>query len=146
MASKGLTFEDFCNGGDQAPEEPLSANDYKRLPKHLLIQLNNLGKDNKNSSVFAFFSELVAQGVFVTVEASFLMVGHTHEDVDAMFSKVSGAVCHSEIETLHGLMASFWMCEVIHPVPSFIQEVANYKAYSKPFLDKIDGHSTPIAF
>lgn len=60
----------------------------KPLPRHLTLQMDNSMKDNKNQIVMAFCSDLVTRGVFETMVMSFLMVGHTHEDVDA-FSKVA---------------------------------------------------------
>jgi hypothetical protein len=109
--------------------------------------LDNSGKDNKNQTVMAFCSELVSRGVFETVQMSFLMVGHTHEDVDALFSKVSKQVRNKEVATLPALMAEVWECESIHPVPRVIQEVASYKSYLQTFnVKEIEGHSKPVAF
>ena len=39
------------------------------------------------------------------VHLSFLYVGHTHEDIDAAFSKVAEKLRKQEAETLHGLMS-----------------------------------------
>jgi hypothetical protein len=112
------------------------------------LQLDNSGKDNKNQFVMAFSSELVMRGIFETVQMSFLMVGHTHEDVDALFSKVAMGVRHKNIATLLGLMAEVWKCEKSrHPVPRLIQEVAAYKDYLKQFqVKEVEGQSKPCAF
>jgi hypothetical protein len=59
------------------------------LPRHLTLQLDNLPNQNKNQTMIAFGSDLVARGVFETVTFFFLMVGHTHKDIDATFSKVA---------------------------------------------------------
>jgi hypothetical protein len=48
------------------------------------------------------------RGVFETVQMSLLMVGHTHKDIDANFSKVSVRIRHREIATLFGLMVETW--------------------------------------
>ncbi len=53
------------------------------LPENLLLQLDNCAGENKNRYIFAYLSLLVARGVFKTVQLGFLMVGHTHEDIDA---------------------------------------------------------------
>jgi hypothetical protein len=109
--------------------------------------MDNSGKDNKNQMVMAFCSNLVGRGVFETVQLSFLMVGHTHEDVDALFSQVSKQVKHKEVATFQALMAEVWECEAIHPVPRFIQEVASYKEYLQTFnVKEIEGQSRPVAF
>jgi hypothetical protein len=55
------------------------------LPLVLLIQLDNACLDNKKQYVFSFFSLLVYKGVFHEVYINFLIVGHTHEDIDTMY-------------------------------------------------------------
>ncbi|CAM6082151.1 unnamed protein product [Calypogeia fissa] len=120
---------------------------FRPLPRHLTLQMDNSGKDNKNQIVMAFCSNLVGRGVFETVQLSFLMVGHTHEDVDALFSQVSKQVKHKEVATLQALMAEVWECEAIHPVPRFIEEVVSYKEYLQSFnVREIEGQSRPVAF
>ena len=54
----------------------------------LHVQLDNTSKDNKNHTVFGFLAWLVAEGHFMTATISFLPVGHTHEDIDALFGVV----------------------------------------------------------
>lgn len=59
------------------------------LPRNLYVQLDNCTRENKNKFFLGYLEYLVAQRVFDTVEASFLPVGHTHEDVDQLFSRTS---------------------------------------------------------
>ena len=54
----------------------------------LHVQLDNTSKDNKNHTVFGFLAWLVAEEHFVNATVSFLPVGHTHEDIDALFGVV----------------------------------------------------------
>ena len=108
--------------------------------------MDNSAKDNKNQTVMAFLSELVARGVFVTITMSFLMVGHTHEDIDAFFSKVHTKMNGAEIGTFLALMAKTWECEKDNPISFLIQEVAHYSRYVKPFVKDVKGQSAPIAF
>ena len=56
--------------------------------ENLHVQLDNTVKDNKNHTVLGFLAWLVAQGHFHSVTVSFLPVGHTHEDIDALFGVV----------------------------------------------------------
>ena len=58
-----------------------------KLPRVLLLQLDNTTKQNKGRYLFAFLALLVHHNVFDKVLVSFLPVGHTHEDIDQMFSK-----------------------------------------------------------
>ncbi|KAL3682268.1 hypothetical protein R1sor_000290 [Riccia sorocarpa] len=111
-----------------------------------MLQMDNSTKDNKNIHVLAFCSELVKRGIFETVEVNFLMVGHTHEDIDALFSKVSARTINKDVLTLPSLMAKIWESEAMHPVPLLLEEVPDYKSYVGGFLDKLEGHSKPIGF
>ena len=56
--------------------------------ERLHVQLDNTTKENKNHTVFAFLAWLVQSGNFHKVTVSFLPVGHTHEDIDALFGVV----------------------------------------------------------
>ena len=56
-----------------------------RLPSTCYAQFDSAG-DNKNQWMLAFFGYLVKEGKFREVFANMLIVGHTHEDVDAEFS------------------------------------------------------------
>jgi hypothetical protein len=60
-----------------------------RLPPTLWIQLDNTCRDNKNRFVFGYIQSLVDMGLFREVEVNFLPVGHTHCDIDQLFSRVS---------------------------------------------------------
>ena len=59
------------------------------LPRNLYLQLNNCAKDNKNQFIMVFISMLTLYGVFKKIKVGFLLVGHTHEDIDAYFSHLS---------------------------------------------------------
>ena len=52
----------------------------------LYLQMDNATSENKNKLVVGFCGLLVLFGLFSKVKISFLPVGHTHEDVDQMFS------------------------------------------------------------
>ncbi len=61
----------------------------KHLPPVLTLQLDN-ASDNKSKTMLAFATYLVEAGVFESIELNFLMVGHTHEDIDQFFSVIAG--------------------------------------------------------
>ena len=73
----------------QCAIDAMSTPTFRKLPENLLLQLDNCAGENKNHYLFAYLSLLVAKGVFKTVHLGFLMVGRTHEDIDAMFSRFS---------------------------------------------------------
>ena len=69
------------------------------LPRKLFLQLDNSTKDNKNRYVMAFCSLLTAKRVFKEVTVGFLIVGHTHEDIDAHFNCLSKLLKMKNIRT-----------------------------------------------
>ncbi|KAL3680697.1 hypothetical protein R1sor_023653 [Riccia sorocarpa] len=71
------------------------------------------------------------------------MVGHTHENVDALFSKVSAQTINKDVLSLPALMAEIWDSETMHPVPLLLEEVADYKSYVDSCLRPLIGHSQP---
>jgi hypothetical protein len=58
-------------------------------PDTLHVQMDNCAKDNKNAMVFSFLGMLVARDHFKEITVGFLLVGHTHDEVDQMFSSFS---------------------------------------------------------
>ena len=77
------------------------------LPKKLFLQLDNSAKDNKNRYVMAFCSLLIARRIFKEVTVGFLVVGHTHEDIDAHFSYLSKLLKMKNTYVLADLMKAF---------------------------------------
>jgi len=53
----------------------------------LNIQIDNATGDNKNRFVFAFWSLLIAKKIFRKVYMSFMLVGHIHDNIDALFER-----------------------------------------------------------
>jgi hypothetical protein len=51
--------------------------------------MDNCVKDNKNRFLIAFLSLLMAKEVFEEVKLGFLVVGHTHEDINGCFGYLS---------------------------------------------------------
>ena len=70
----------------------LAKGNWKNLPPKLHVQMDNCFKENKNNHMFGFLAALVQLELFTIVTASFLLRGHTHEDVDQGFSRGSKKV------------------------------------------------------
>ena len=66
---------DYCIANDLA------------FPKHLSIQIDG-GPENTSKVFYALCEHLVRIGVFDQIEVSRLPVGHTHEDIDALFGVI----------------------------------------------------------
>jgi hypothetical protein len=58
------------------------------MPGHLHLQFDNCG-ENKNKEMFCYVSLLVESGFIKDAEINFLVVGHTHCNLDQEFSCVS---------------------------------------------------------
>jgi len=59
-----------------------------RMPMHLVVQSDNTTAQAKNHEANCFLAYLVAKYKFQTCSLFFLVVGHTHEDVDQFFGMV----------------------------------------------------------
>ena len=66
----------------------------RRFGKVFYLQCDS-ASDNRNFTVACFTEWLVRNGTFHKVKVSFLPVGHTHEDIDAMFGRLSKAIHHA---------------------------------------------------
>jgi hypothetical protein len=61
----------------------------KPSPKKLLLQMDNCMKDNKNRYLWPFLSLLTTRDVFEKARLGFLVVGHTHKEIDGCFGYLS---------------------------------------------------------
>jgi hypothetical protein len=75
-----------------------------RLPPTLRIQADNCTRENKNIYMFALCAALVGLGYFLEVQLCFLIVGHTHEDIDQRFSIISNTLKRTNIDSLKELL------------------------------------------
>jgi hypothetical protein len=88
--------------------------------------------------------------VFREVYVNFLLVGHTHEYIDAMFGRWSYRLRANAYPTLPMLMKSFMDAEKQPVIPHLIEEVPNFKAFVDGFLytgtDALEGHTNVQQF
>lgn len=66
--------------------QAICASRHQPMPEHLIIQADNTTAQAKNAEVAKLLAVLVGRFRFKTAILEFLRVGHTHEDVDFMFS------------------------------------------------------------
>ena len=76
-----------------------------KLPPVLLLQMDNCGRENKNQFMIRFLSLLIHMDVFVRVELHFLPVGHTHCQIDQLFSVIYRAMKGKDLFTVPESMA-----------------------------------------
>jgi hypothetical protein len=60
---------------------------YGRLPARIRLQLDNTAKDNKNYVLLGYMATLIQLGLIEHAELHYLLVGHTHNDVDGVFGR-----------------------------------------------------------
>ncbi|KAL3696701.1 hypothetical protein R1sor_010777 [Riccia sorocarpa] len=144
LAPKHQTAAQFFNMDDEVANS--QDRPFRKLSSIFYIQLDNSGKDNKNWAVMSFLSELVMRGVFKTIVMSFLIVGHTHEDVDAYFSKINMSLSHRQITSLPEILSMIYSAEARKALPRLITEVADYKLHAEPYRKTVVGISKPVAF
>ncbi len=73
----------------QALKAPKNFVGAKLLPQKLLLQMDNCMKDNNNRYLWAFLSLLIVRDVFEEAWLGFLVVGHTHKDINGCFGYLS---------------------------------------------------------
>jgi len=78
----------------------------EHVARHLFIQLDNCSRENKNRYLLSYIEYLVSRKRFECIEVSFLPVGHTHEDVDQVFSCTSERLRSHDAITLSDLEPS----------------------------------------
>ena len=61
-------------------------------PETLYLQMDNTSAENKNKYVLGWTCYLVQQRIFKDVVVNFLPVGHTHEDIDTFWGKLSSTM------------------------------------------------------
>ncbi|XP_061170056.1 uncharacterized protein LOC133179284 [Saccostrea echinata] len=115
----------------------------KSLPLTLYLQAGNSAKDNRNHILMGFLANLVQRGIFKKIK--FLMVGHTHEDVDQMFSRLSVHLSRMAVPTLSRLQEL--VQEAYSPIPvHHLDNLWDYRQLGIQAPVHLNGHSTPHTF
>ena len=60
---------------------------------------------------------------------NFMLVGHTHDDIDALFGRWSMALRKEDFPTIPLLMKSFMKNETVPTIPHLIKEVPDFKKF-----------------
>lgn len=99
------------------------------LPPVLYLQLDNTSRENKNKYVLAYLNMLVETGVFKKIKLGFLLVGHTHDQIDQMFSKFSKKLKFKNAYTLPKMIS--YIKTAYNPVPEvfFIRVTTDFRKF-----------------
>jgi hypothetical protein len=80
----------------------------------------------------------------------FLIVGHTHDNIDALFGRWNWNLKASDYPALPLLMKSFMDVKKQLVIPHLIKQVPNFKAFVEGYLysanDALQGHSNAQQF
>ena len=103
--------------------------------------MDNCARENKNQFVLGYLCYLIKCKVFKKIELSFLPVGHTHEDVDQMFSRFSVYLKGHDSITMNDLMNSIQNSYNPKPTTIEITQIARIKQHmiNNNWLNNIEG-------
>ncbi len=107
----------------------------KPLPRKLLLHMDNYVKDNKNRHLLAFLSLLIACEVFEEVQSRFLIVGHTHEDIDGSFGYLSKNLRKQNNYVMVDLLKAFMFSRDPPFILQLIQEILDFKSWVNEYLN-----------
>ena len=85
-------------------------------PEESWIQMDNAGSDNKSKCSLTFGKCMVEAGSFKTITFGFLPVGHTHQDIDQLFSVIAQYLKQSEAHSCEQLIAACTAAFTVYPV------------------------------
>ena len=106
------------------------------MPRTFFLQLDNTTKQCKSQYIIAYLGLLVGWDVFEEVILSFLPVGHTHEDIDQLFSRIATYLRRHDARARHEFHEAFChSCrtktwgngpEAVHSFSESIDHCANF--------------------
>ena len=104
------TYFPNCEAGSNATIDTLHRTLMKilkekgKLGQTLFLQLDNTCRQNKSQYVKVYLGHLVEAGIFAKIVVSYLPVGHTHEDIDQCFGRLSIYLRKHDALDLPGLL------------------------------------------
>lgn len=96
--------------------------------------------------MLAFCSWLIHLGWFYEIVISFLPPGHTHVDIDQMFSTYSIWLLYHKLEFITSVVPHLADAYNTPPSGSFIPTVFNWKGFFAPHMHDLEGTSQPHVF
>jgi hypothetical protein len=112
-----------------------------RLPPNLYLQLDNTTKQCKGQYILGFMALLVQVGIFEKIVISFLPVGHTHEDIDQIFSRLAIHLrkhnARNQFELLDCLKAAYTPRHGHQVQTEHMTTVANFSDWIHDFMNEM---------
>ena len=101
------------------------------LPRTLYIQLDNTTRENKNQTFLAYLCMLVDKGIFDKIKVGFLLVGHTHDQIDQMFSTFSRRLGRNDAFTLEEMMSIVKESYTPRPEVCHLKETYDFRRFTQ---------------
>lgn len=146
-------FEDMQQGGDMIGSLMLdvvleATAVLKTMPKKLVFQANNTVKETKNTIVLAAAVWLLANlehSRLQSIEFVYLLVGHTHDIIDAIFAFVGKAIHGRDSLSILELFQLMQRNMKSPPMWKHLRDVYAFKEYRPRHLtaDNVKGLSIP---
>jgi len=132
-----IIWQHICNESKTRP-----------LPKTLYLQLDNCYRENKNKYMLGFLEWLVDKKIFTKVVLSFMIVGHTHCDVDQLHSIwikwYNKHDCDTPVQLIDQCPTIFGKHT---PTKSqLLSNVFDWKSWMKPHFNNAYNQSSPQTF
>jgi hypothetical protein len=106
----------------------------ENLPDVIFLQVDNTVKDNKNYTVLAFEAYYIECLTGKTVITGFLPVGHTHEDIDQLFSVIARHLKGKPIGSMESLTEAIENCMTPAPKVFVWKECIDFASFIRPKL------------
>ncbi|XP_070534490.1 uncharacterized protein [Ptychodera flava] len=117
------------------------------LAKALYLQLDNCFRENKNRFLLSLMALLIQLDIFEEIYVNFLPVGHTHENVDQMFSKISVGLKRANAYTVEDLISIIESSYTPAIKVALSTKMLNIKEWLIPHMHRnFKGHSRPHNF
>jgi hypothetical protein len=103
----------------------------------VFIQLDNTVKQCKSQYMMGFAGMLLLSSAIRTIVISFLPVGHTHEDIDQLFSRISEYFKNRNVYTKEAMLRAIKKACTKYGKPPVVEDldnVANFSEYIKPHM------------
>ena len=121
----------------------------EKWPHTLFLQVDNCWKENKNTTVFRYLGLLVKFGWFKQTYMHSLPTGHTHEDIDQMFSTWNTHYWMSGLSSpvaVTNFLNWAYPDENKRPQFQMVQYCHDFKNWFKKYKTSLKGHSQFRAF
>ena len=130
LHGKSRCFTSIPSGSTNMVPPPFPSRSIAPLLKNLFLQFDNSAKDKKNQYIMAFCLLLTTRRVFKEVIVGFLIVSHSHEDIDAHFSYLLKLLKMKNTYVLVDLMKAFMDFQKMSAfILELVQEIANFKKF-----------------